>query len=167
MEFIIKTELDLTGLKAMTKSVKAVNKRHIKYGWFDGKMYPASHKNAGIPIAQVANWQEYGASSDGKNIPARPYFRQAINTSRYKYGSNIASVFGTAIKGRDTTSRLNTLANEHVLDYSESVLRQNHKSLSGVTVSLKGHSYQMDDSGVMLDNFKAKVFRTSQNNIKD
>lgn len=168
MEFTVKTTLDMSGLKAMTKSVKAVNKRHIRYGWIDGKSYPASHKNAGIPIATVANWQEFGlsGSSDRPPIPSRPYFRQAINMSKKRYRTNLASIFGTAIKGGDTASRLTVLANELVIDYSESVLRQNYKSLSPYTVKLKGHSYQMDDSGVMFANFKSKVYRTSIDNIK-
>jgi len=169
MEFTFDVKLDTSDLKKMIKSVKAVNKRHIKYGWIDGKMYPASHQNAGIPIAQVANWQEFGLSGSANKppIPSRPYFRQSINVGKTKYRTNIASIFGTALKGGNTVSRLDKLASEFVIDYSESVLRQNYKKLSGYTVAIKGHSYQMDDSGVMMENFKSKVYRTSQANIKD
>lgn len=169
MEFTFSVELDTSGLKKLRKSVNALNKRHIKYGWIDGKMYPASHANAGIPIAQVANWQEYGlgGTADKPPIPSRPYFRQTVNITKNTHYTDIASIFGTAIKGRDTTAKLNKLANEFVKDYSESILRQNYQKLSSYTISIKGHSYQMDDSGIMMQNFKAKVYRTSANNIKD
>lgn len=38
--------------------------------------------------------------------------------------------------------------------------------LSPITIRIKGHTYQLDDTGVMLTSFKAKVFQQSFENIK-
>ena len=80
---------------------------------------------------------------------------------------NIKAIFTDAIHGRDTTNRLNTLATSISMSYKQSVAMQNYTKLSNYTITMKGHTYQMIDSGIMMDNFKAKVYRTSQDNIKE
>lgn len=163
MEFTLSKELDLSGLKKLEKSVKELNRRHIKFGWIDGKKYPASHSNKGKYIAHIASIQEYGYAG----IPSRPYFRQTINMVRYRYRDNLKRVFQNALYSYSPQKNLEILSGEFVKDYSESVLRQNYKALSKVTVKLKGHSYQMDDSGYMIANFKSKVYKTSLDSVKD
>lgn len=169
MGFDIRVTLDTVKLKNLERSCKGLSKRHIKMGWFDKKFYPSSHPNKGIYIAQVAAWQEFGlgGSKERRPIPSRPYFRQAIRKVETGYTQEFSNLFKKAIKGEDTNSNLQTLATEFVKDYNESVLLQNFTPLSDYTVALKGHSYQMDDSGVMIENFKAKVFRTSLDNVGD
>lgn len=168
MEFTFKVDLDTTGIKELKKNANILNKRHIRWGWIDGKRYPSSHPNNGIAIAQVANWQEYGLSrgTGSKDIPARPYFRQAINVAKTQYTGEIAAICKAAVTGAASMPLLNTLADDLVKDYHESVLMQNYTPLSSYTVSLKGHSYQMDDSGYMIMNFKSKVYRQSMNSTK-
>ena len=39
---------------------------------------------------------------------------------------------------------------------------QNYDELHHYTIAKKGHKYQMFDSGVMINSFDAKVFKTSQ-----
>ena len=166
MGFDIKVTLDTVKLKNLERSCKGLAKRHIKMGWFDKKFYPSSHPNKGIYIAQVAAWQEFGlgGNSERRPIPARPYFRQAIRKVETGYTPHFIKIFKQALNGEDTLPALNKLSFEFVKDYSESVLMQNYPKLAPYTVALKGHSYQMDDSGVMIENFKAKVFRTSLDN---
>lgn len=161
MDFNLKMDIDLKPLKKLEKQVKALNRRHIKFGWIEGKNYPASSGNSGISYAQVANWQEYGlaGSGDRPSIPARPYFRQTINRVRYKYNSDIRDIFTTALQGSNTLPKLERISSGVIFDYNESVARQNHKKLSAYTMKLKGHGYQMIDSGLMNKNFKAKVYR--------
>lgn len=168
MKFEIDVTLDTSMLKALEKNCKILNKRHIRTGWIDGKSYPASHPNKGLPIATVANWQEFGRAGTEQTppIPSRPYFRQALNIIRYSHKPNIKNIFITAITGGSTITPLESLADEFTKDYSQSVLRQNYKKLSGRTVLLKGHSYQMDDSGYMIMNYKSKVYRTSSDSIR-
>ena len=107
MDFEFKLDIDTTKLKALQRDIKVLNKRHIRYGWLKNKMHP----NAQVPIAQVANWQEFGvpASEDNAAIPARPYFRQAINKVRYGYYNDIKYIFIATLEGRGVDSHLNFL----------------------------------------------------------
>lgn len=167
MEFNFNIKSDLKNLKSLEKNCRTLNKRHIRFGWYEGKKYPTSSGNGGISIAQVAYWQEYGASNDGKNIPSRPYFRQTINIIKGSYRNDIKKIFLTGLYGNDIDAGLNKLASSIVLDYHKTVAMQNHKKLSDYTISIKGHGYQMVDSGIMISNFKAKVYKQKQSNIKD
>ena len=164
MGFTVDVKLDISGLKQLEKSCKGITKKHIRYGWIDGKIYPASSANKGIPIAQVAHWQEYGKAGTPQTppIPSRPYFRQSIAMTKVNYTTNLSTIFLDVVHNRNTITNLNKLAVELVKDYSESVLRQNFEALSGYTVLKKGHSYQMDDSGIMMNNFKATFYKQKQ-----
>lgn len=170
MGITFKIDEDLDFLKQMTKELKQLNNRHIRFGWINGKGYPSGHDNAGLSVAQVANWQEFGTiggQGNGVGIPPRPYFRQTINMIRNKYYDKIALVYQASLYGRSSDPMLTRLSQEFVKDYHESVTKQNHKSLANYTIEIKGHRYQMDHTGVMLDNFEAKVFKQNIKNIKD
>ena len=164
MEFEFKLDVDTTKLKALQRDIKVLNKRHIRYGWLKNKMHP----NAQVPIAQVANLQEFGipATDDNAAIPARPYFRQAINKVRYGYCNDIKYIFIATLEGRDVDSHLNFLAENLRTAYGNSIASQNHKALAPYTVKLKGHKYQMFDSGVMINSFESKVYRQGIGSIK-
>ena len=164
MEFECKLDVDTTKLKALQRDIKVLNKRHIRYGWLKNKMHP----NAQVPIAQVANLQEFGvpASEDNVAIPARPYFRQAINKVRYGYYNDIKYIFVATLEGRDVDSHLNFLAENLRTAYGNSIASQNYKPLAPYTVKLKGHKYQMFDSGVMINSFESKVYRQGIGSIK-
>ena len=164
MEFEFKLDVDTTKLKALQRDIKVLNKRHIRYGWLKNKMHP----NAQVPIAQVANLQEFGvpATEDNAAIPARPYFRQAINKVRYGYYNDIKYIFIATLEGRDVDSHLNFLAENLRTAYGNSIASQNHKPLAPYTVKLKGHKYQMFDSGVMISSFESKVYRQGIGSIK-
>ena len=164
MEFEFKLDVDTTKLKALQRDIKVLNKRHIRYGWLKNKMHP----NAQAPIAQVASWQEFGvpASEDNAAIPARPYFRQAINKVRYGYYNDIKYIFIATLEGRDVDSHLHFLAENLRTAYGNSIASQNYKALAPYTVKLKGHKYQMFDSGVMIGSFESKVYRQGIGSIK-
>ena len=164
MEFEFKLDIDTTKLKALQRDIKVLNKRHIRYGWLKNKMHP----NAQVPIAQVANLQEFGipATEDNAAIPARPYFRQAVNKVRYGYYNDIKYIFIATLEGRDVDSHLNFLAENLRTAYGNSIASQNHKALAPYTVKLKGHKYQMFDSGVMINSFESKVYRQGIGSIK-
>lgn len=162
MGFTLDTTIDMSGLKNLEKSLRGIKKKHIKYGWYEGKTY-TDGKNRGIPIAQIANWQEYGKSAEGDEppIPARPYFRQARETVATTHNQAIKNIFVATVNNESPIVELNKLANALVIDYKQSVARQNYQELSKVTQKKKGHSYQMKDTEVMMDNFKARVYKTS------
>lgn len=160
-----KADFDTKKLQQLSRDLKTIQKRHIKFGWFT----PKQHPTAGVPIAQVAHWQEYGrpASDNANKIPSRPYFRQAINA--YKYSSTttqtLGDVFGAVLRGQgfgDVDSYLWLVAEKLRTYYATSVAMQNYDELHPYTIAKKGHKYQMFDSGVMINSFDAKVFKTSQ-----
>ena len=164
MEFEFKLDIDTTKLKALQRDIKVLNKRHIRYGWLKNKMHPTAQ----VPIAQVANLQEFGipATEDNAAIPARPYFRQAVNKVRYGYYNDIKYIFIATLEGRDVDSHLNFLAENLRTAYGNSIASQNQKPLAPYTVKLKCHKYQMFDSGVMINSFESKVYRQGIGNIK-
>lgn len=164
MEFEFKLDIDTTKLKALQRDIKVLNKRHIRYGWLKNKMHPTAQ----VPIAQVANLQEFGipATEDNAALPARPYFRQAVNKVRYGYYNDIKYIFIATLEGRDVDSHLNFLAENLRTAYGNSIASQNHKPLAPYTVKLKGHKYQMFDSGVMINSFESKVYRQGIGSIK-
>ena len=164
MEFEFKLDVDTTKLKALQRDIKVLNKRHIRYGWLKNKMHPTAQ----VPIAQVANLQEFGipATEDNAALPARPYFRQAVNKVRYGYYNDIKYIFIATLEGRDVDSHLNFLAENLRTAYGNSIASQNHKALAPYTVKLKGHKYQMFDSGVMINSFESKVYRQGIGSIK-
>lgn len=158
-----KIDEDFTMLRRIEKSVKQLNARHIRWGWLDNVKYPSDKGKSFTTTAQVAFWAEYGTIKQ----PARPYFRQAINKSRYSYNDKIKDIFQrTLLTGVDETG-LSILASNLVADYNESVLKQNYAKLSDYTVELKGHRYQMDDTGLLLESFKSKVYKQSINSVKE
>lgn len=164
MEFDFKLDVDTTKLKALQKDIRQLNKRHIRYGWLKNKLHPIAR----VPIAQVANWQEFGlpATENNSAIPARPYFRQAVNKVRYGYYDDIKYIFIATLEGRDIDSHLNFLAENLRTAYGNSIASQNYKPLAPYTVKLKGHKYQMFDSGVMINSFESKVFKQGIDSIK-
>ena len=103
---------------------------------------------------------------NGEDIPPRPYFRQLVNKVKFSYNEEIKKYFKSLCTGLVDNLTLISLATEIKKDYNEVVLSQAHKKLSPITIRIKGHSYQLDDTGVMLTSFKAKVFQQSFENIK-
>jgi len=160
-------DFDDSYLKNIKRACKKGNVRHIRFGWIDKKKYPSGHKNEGTYIASVAYWQEFGTTGEsGVHIPPRPYFRQLVNKVKFGYNEEIKKYFQSLCTGLVDNITLISLATEITKDYNEVVLSQSNKKLSPITIRIKGHTYQLDDTGVMLTSFKAKVFQQSFENIK-
>ena len=160
-------DFDDSYLKNIKRACKKGNVRHIRFGWIDKKKYPSGHKNEGTYIASVAYWQEFGTRGEsGVHIPPRPYFRQLVNKVKFGYNEEIKKYFQSLCTGLVDNITLISLATEITKDYNEVVLSQSNKKLSPITIRIKGHTYQLDDTGVMLTSFKAKVFQQSFENIK-
>ena len=160
-------DFDDSYLKNIKRACKKGNVRHIRFGWIDKKKYPSGHKNEGTYIASVAYWQEFGTMGEnGEHIPPRPYFRQLVNKVKFGYNEEIKKYFQSLCTGLVDNVTLISLATEITKDYNEVVLSQSNKKLSPITIRIKGHTYQLDDTGVMLTSFKAKVFQQSFENIK-
>ena len=160
-------DFDDSYLKRIKKACNKGNVRHIRFGWIDKKKYPSGHKNEGTYIASVAYWQEFGTiGENGEHIHPRPYFRKLVNKVKFGYNEEIKKYFQSLCTGLVDNITLISLATEITKDYNEVMLSQSNKKLSPITIRIKGHTYQLDDTGVMLTSFKAKVFQQSFENIK-
>ena len=154
-------------LKAIVKACTTGSKRHIRYGWLDRKKYPNSSRHKNLYVAEVAYFQEIGTRRHGKlHIPPRPYLRLTISKVRNAYSSHIENYFKSLCNGYVDTTSLNIMAVEIKKDYNESVLSQKYRRLADKTIDLKGHGFQMDETGLLLTSFKAKVYKQSFEAIK-
>ena len=153
---------DLTGFKNLIKACKKAHKRQIRFGWLEKKRYPAAKNKPSLYVAQVAFWQEFGTS----RFVARPYFRQLINQVKYRFNDDIRWFLKGVTEGIVDDQQLLNLANEIDYTYHATVSRQQYKKLSPITIRIKGHDFQLDNTGVMLNSFKAKVFYQNIDNVK-
>ena len=62
--------------------------RSVRVGFLESARYPASENQAGLHVATVAFWNEFGTS----NAPARPFFRYTIAMKSPKWGSDLAKI---------------------------------------------------------------------------
>ena len=148
---------DYTKLKDIYKNMNMLNNRHVKVGWISRR----KHKGSGFYLGQLARMQEYGVIKDGGNIPARPYFRQALPKMWKVLKSNSKSVFINALQGSSSDSEINKIGYESKLAFHNSVMKQNMKRLAEYTIDRKGHAFQWDDTGELLHNFEYKIFKSS------
>lgn len=75
----------LSGGDKIGAALAAISERmsgSVKVGFLEGATYP----DTGIPVAQVAFWNEYGTS----RAPARPFFRRMIANNSAGWGARIA-----------------------------------------------------------------------------
>lgn len=153
---------DLSGFENLIKACKKAHNRQIRFGWLEKKKYPADKNKPSLYVAQVAFWQEFGT----ERFVARPYFRQLINQVKYRFNGDIKNFMTDVVHGVVSEQKLLNLANEIEYSYHSTVSRQQYKKLSPITIRIKGHDFQLDNTGVMLNSFKAKVFHQNIENIK-
>jgi len=154
-------EFDISGIKAIKEAARKASTKHLRFGWLDGKKYPASHKNAGLYVAQVAQWQEYGT----KNIPARPYAMLAFMKTKTTSLPLIQEYFKDVCNGVYNEGRLQEIAKDGKKNFKDGVMNQGFKALSATTIKIKGHSFQLDHTGFLLNNYDVKVYKTSVDKI--
>lgn len=141
--------------------------KHIRFGWLDKKRYPNSSRHKNLYVATVAYFQEYGTRQDGKiHIAPRPYLRLTKNKVKNSYNNEIREYFKSICSGNVDITILNKITVEIKKDYDGSVISQKYKSLAEQTIKLKGHGFQMDETGLLLTSFKARVYKQSFENIK-
>lgn len=152
-----KIDLDLSGLNNVIKAAQKAHTKHIRFGWLSGKRYPATHKNKGLPIAQVAQWQEYGTHL----IPSRPYASISIYKTVFESTEDIKNYFLAVCEGTYNPNYLNNITARGKKTFSDTVMNQGEKSLSPTTIRIKGHNFQLDHTGYLLNDFDAKIYKTN------
>ena len=100
----------------------------MQVGWFSS----ANYKD-GLPVAQVAFWQEYGT----KTSPPRPFFRPAIEDNQNKWGSLVEDGFKAVIEGGATVDNVFNGLGLTVQADIKNAINSTHQALSPVTLALR------------------------------
>lgn len=61
----------------------------VRVGFLENATYPAGAKKAGLHVATVAWWNNFG----NVRIPARPFFTNMISTKSPAWGSDLRKIF--------------------------------------------------------------------------
>ena len=168
MEFIVDMKddqlvikYDDSKLKAIKKSLVQGTNRHIRIGWLNKRKYQAKGKNKGLTIAQVASWTEFGTKH---NYP-RPHLSITMGSIKKDMNPYFAEYFKALLKcqnGSDVLQKINKMS---VKKYKDTVKRQGFRSLSPITIKLKGHDTILINTGKMVDNFESKTYKTNIHNM--
>jgi hypothetical protein len=125
---------------ALQRIADAVGKGAVaKVGFFQG-----ATEADGTSVPMIAAIQEYGAPK--RNIPPRPFFRQAINARADAWAKNIA----TALKRTDYDAKtaMELVGQGAKEDIQKSIIDTMAPPLSDVTVMLRG--MRLNDPGLTV-----------------
>lgn len=128
----------------------------VEVGWWN------SRHPTGVPVAQVAAWNEEGHMTGmGGYSPPRPFLTIGFmgKLKRLKYSKYMPLVAEVAM-GRLSWAVLNrTIAEDMVNLMKKSILDWNTPPNSPLTIALKGHGEVLIDSGTLYDSIKSRVVR--------
>jgi len=143
--------LDFKGGAKMAAKLRELGARlgpggAIKVGFLEGATYPATADDpdkAGLPVAQVAFWNEFGTS----RAPARPFFRNYIS----EHSDEWPAALGAALKlsNYDTKQAFAIVGTVIKDGIVKSIVDTNSPALSPVTIARKGFAKPLIDTGVM------------------
>jgi hypothetical protein len=120
-------------------------------GFLEGKTYDTEH--GGLPVAQVAFWQEYGTTT----IPSRPFFRNMIEDQMPTWARKLGiAARMSQYRPKQTLEIVAADIKGHLV---ESINLLMDPPLSLVTSEAKGFPKPLIDTGTMVDS-PAWVVRT-------
>ncbi|MBI4449043.1 hypothetical protein HY641_03390 [Candidatus Woesearchaeota archaeon] len=122
--------------------------------------FPASrdkqHKDSVQTIAQVAVENEYGVPE--KNIPSRPFMRQALDKNENKLHERIKQyakdIYGGLI---GTHKAMALLGSEHKGDIEKEIRTGDFKPNAPLTIAIKGSSRPLIDTGQMVQSVQFEI----------
>lgn len=153
-------------VKFLTKIAhKLGGKQFVRVGFLDNAKYPAGDTSrffkglakftghaalanqppkptVGLPVAQVAFWNEFGTST----IPARSFFRNMIQAKSPKWGEQMAKVLKAS--EYDTTLTMQRMGEGIKGQLVESIVKWPADN-ADLTVAIKGFNKGLIDTGVM------------------
>lgn len=160
--FDLDVVLDTTVMDKIQKDLISASNKHIRIGWVDKKSYPAKGKNRGLTVAQVASWMEFGT----KTIYPRPSLSMTLGMVKKDSKHLIVEYFKDVIKGGNGSKQLNNITSVAKSSHKDVVMSQGFRALSPITIRIKGHNFILDQTGLMLNSFDAKVYKTSIDKIR-
>lgn len=117
----------------------------VSVGFLEGATYPA--EDGGLPVAQVAFWQEFG--THGKRpIPPRPFFRNMIEDQAPTWAQKLgAAIRYHGYRARPALEILGADIRGHLV---ESINLLQDPPLAPYTVEKKGFAKPLIDTAVMV-----------------
>jgi hypothetical protein len=143
------------GGKNLKSTLKALNKtkqRSLSVGF-----YPNSKYDDGLPVAQVAFWNEYGTSK----IPERPFFRHANSMASKTMISFFKNINISKSKSVINKNEINTIGSMWSNTIQESIEGKNitYTPNAPYTIQKKGHDKPLIDTELMLISPEYKVIK--------
>lgn len=165
--------------EAVVKKIKEMGEKELRVGFLSSKSM--DYKD-GTSVVQVAVQNEFGGSVDTTSlqkkadkrskeigrklvvpnpmqIPARPFFRNAMDKNRNKYALLVKSYLNDRgmAKGRDSKTFLNMLGNVMQLDVMKSIDDTHTPENSDLTVIIKQSNHPLIDTGHMRQSVSWEV----------
>lgn len=164
-------KFDNKELRKLKKELNKIKTYHNEWGWINKAKYTALDHNGrkGTYVAEIAFRNEYGDVVAGSNgnpimIPARPYFFHSINDAVKLNEIMLPHVFTALLHNQQWLPLLNDVAKESRNTLLTEIEKQNMTPLAPKTTTVKGNSYQWEDTGVMLGSI---TYKTTKAKIKD
>lgn len=132
------------GLERVLNSVNNVNQKNLEVGWFEQPEHP--HRE-GVPVAQIAYWQEFGnASNQFYHIP-RPFMRPAIVNNKQMWINILYTELLSNFKSqKHLLGAFHTLGDTVRKDIKKSI-ESDHPKLKKLTLALR---HLRTDRGIKL-----------------
>ena len=139
-------------LKTTLKDLSKTKQKALSVGF-----YPNSKYDNGLPVAQVAFWNEYGTSK----IPERPFFRHANIMASKKMISSFKTNKISKSKSIINQNQINTIGKMWAVTIQESIEGKQITYVPNApsTIKQKGHDKPLIDTELMLISPEYKVIK--------
>lgn len=116
-------------LHDLKKRMKSLEEYSAQVGWFESARY-----DDGVPVAQVAIYNEYGTS----RIPPRPFMRPTAESQKGEWARTTGKVVSQVLRGKMSAEQGMTLvAQKAAGDMRQTITQVFEPELSPVTVLLR------------------------------
>ena len=116
-------------LRDLKKRMKSLEEYSAQAGWFESARY-----DDGVPVAQVAIYNEYGTS----RIPPRPFMRPTVESQKGEWARTTGKVVSQVLRGKMSAEQGMTLvAQKAAGDIRQTITQVFEPELSPVTVLLR------------------------------
>ena len=152
----IELKFDEEKLDGVLRHLYASNKA-VKVGILEN----ATNADTGASIAEYAYWNEFGT----KNIPPRPFFRNAISDNSDTWAKSISSQLKTmGVTDKNVVAKaLRRTGKLMRSDIQQSISKGGFKPLKPATIKRKGKATPLVDTGDMRNAISYKVTNSRGN----
>jgi len=145
-------QLNTTKLRAIKRRLKALDGTKLQVGFFEEDKY----EDTGMPVAQVAMFNEYGTHLH----PTRPFMQDTFESTAAKriIKHGLRAVFVAAIRGQAIQHKLRELGKQ-LAECMQAHIDAFPGSNSATTILRKGFNDPLYDTGKMLESVKFQIKR--------